>query len=405
MAPVDVVAVPAGAARRAANLLVGATGVSAVGDGVTMSASALLAAAWTSSAVAVAAVTTLGLLASGVSALVGGVYVDRWDRRRALVVADVVRAVTLASLAFAVVVGWRSIAFLALCTAVAEAVGGLFVGAAQAIVPALVGTDGRELERVNGRVAAAQVVVAEVAGQPLGGALYALAPAAPFAIDAVSFAGSAALLRRLPRAPATIDDDATTTRAALRSGVRFIRGDAVLCRLLAIGALTMFGSLVWTSVLVLIARDRLHASAIGFGLLLAAVAVGAAVGSALAARVATEIGTRATVIAGLLVEAFTTLALAPVRSAALAALLLFGNGVAGSLWPIVGLSLRQRRTPDRLLGRVSGAHRACTLTAAAVGGVAGGALATTVGYGPTIALAALPISVAALVAWRLPRRV
>lgn len=427
MAAVELTPRPVAPARRAARVLVGAAGVSAIGDGLTMSAAALLAAAWSHRALAVATIATLALLSSGVSALVGGVYVDRWDRRRVLVVADVVRAITLGALGIAVVAGWRSLVLLAACTVIAEAAGGLFVGASQAIVPALVGADDRELERVNGRVAAAQIVVAEVIGQPLGGALFAVAPAVPFAADAASFVGSAVLLRQLPAAPparhdANADADETADSAiradstrvairadsigvAVRAGLRAIARDAVLRSLLVIGALTMFGSMIWTSVLVLIAEDRLHTSGVGFGLLLAATAIGAAVGSTVAVRVAGAIGTRATIMVGLVIEATTTLALAPIRSAWTAGALLIVNGFAGSLWPIVGLSLRQRRAPDALLGRVSGAHRACTLTAAALGGLVGGALAAAMGYGPTVALASVPLFAAVLVARRLPRAI
>jgi hypothetical protein len=72
----------------------------------------------------------------------------------------------------------------------------VFANAAQSVLPSLVPQD--LLPKANGTQYMVQVIGGSFLGPPAGAALFATAPFAPFGVDAVSFAGSAALLRGLP---------------------------------------------------------------------------------------------------------------------------------------------------------------------------------------------------------------
>jgi hypothetical protein len=74
----------------------------------------------------------------------------------------------------------------------------VFDNAAQSVLPSLVPPD--LLPKANGTQYVVQVIGGSFLGPPAGAALFAIAPFAPFGVDAVSFAGSAALLRGLPAA-------------------------------------------------------------------------------------------------------------------------------------------------------------------------------------------------------------
>ena len=73
-----------------------------------------------------------------------------------------------------------------------------FDSAAQAIIPAVVGREKENLARVNGRYWAVDTMGRTLLGPPLGSALLALRRVLPFAVDALSFLASAALVRLLP---------------------------------------------------------------------------------------------------------------------------------------------------------------------------------------------------------------
>jgi MFS family permease len=73
----------------------------------------------------------------------------------------------------------------------------VFDNAAQSVLPSLVPPD--LLAQANGTQYVVQVIGGQFVGPPIGSALFAVAPVAPFVVDAVSFVGSVALLRGLPR--------------------------------------------------------------------------------------------------------------------------------------------------------------------------------------------------------------
>jgi MFS family permease len=64
------------------------------------------------------------------------------------------------------------------------------------------------------------------------------------------------------------------------------------------------------------------------------------------------------------------------------------SGVAIVLWNVVTVSLRQRITPDRLLGRMNAAYRLVGWGTMPLGAALGGFLAEALGLRPTFVVAA-----------------
>lgn len=150
-----------------------------------------------------------------------------------------------------------------------------FDAAAQALLPHVVGRDGTTLTKANGRLFAGETVGTTLIGPPLGGFAFALAPWAPFAIDAASFTASAGFLSGVRGAPAPEVPKRQNIGTAVREGFSYLfhsRELVLLALWLAVynGAYNLaYGTLV------LFAKSTLNVGDFGFGLLIAASAIGA----------------------------------------------------------------------------------------------------------------------------------
>jgi MFS family permease len=189
----------------------------------------------------------------------------------------------------------------------------------------------------------------------LGAGLLAWAGPVPVVLlDAGTFAvaaGTVAMLRVRESAPAPM---ATSWRAEITAGIRYIGGTPVLRRLLIAGviALLVFG--FFETVPFAVIGQGLHRMPAFLGVLEAVMGAGALVGGAFAAPGMRRAGERAVVALGLLGCAVSCLLLIPPWLPAVLA----GMGVLGVsiVWVNVGaLTLIQRRTPTGLLGRVDAA--------------------------------------------------
>jgi MFS family permease len=183
----------------------------------------------------------------------------------------------------------------------------------------------------------------------------------------------------------------TRLRADVAEGLRFLWGNRVLRTLgLMTGAFNLASS-AWSAVFVLYAvrPGPMGLSEAGFGLLLTAGAVGALLGSWLAAPIERALGRNRllglAVLTGALFTAMpaVTAMVAPIVAASVVG----GMGVV--LYNVVAVSLRQRITPDRLLGRVNAGYRLLAWGTMPVGAALGGLSAGALGLRPTFALAAV----------------
>jgi MFS family permease len=381
-----------------------ASTASNLGDGVLLAALPLLARRVTDAPMAVASVTVAATAPWLVFGLAAGAIVDRAERFRLLVHADVVRAALLALFTALVVVDQISLGTIVVLVALVGIAETLFDTAAQAVLPALV--EESELERANGRLFAGQLAANGFVGPPLGGALFVAASWSPFALDAASFAGSALLLTGLrSRTLSRSRQQQTATRqrslrADVAEGLRWLWGHRGV-RAFAIGAAVI--NVAHTGVMavaVLFVRDELGAGATGFGLTLAGAAVGGLAGSLGAGRVVAWAGRRRAVLGGigLFSVALAVAGVAP--GVAVAALGLAMCNAAGEVWNVVAVSYRQARVPDELLGRVMASYRVIAYGAMPTGALLGGAVATVFGLRAPFVVGA--VLVAGLLVWFVP---
>lgn len=372
--------------------------VSVAGDGAFIAAAPLLASTLTADPLLISAVSAAFYLPWLVVGLPAGALADRWPRRRVLVIADLVRAVLIGALVTALMLGWASIFTL---IAVVFAVGiaqCFFDAASQAMIPMIVGREGDDLSRVNGRYWALDTAGRSLIGPPVGSLTFSLGRAVPFAIDSISFVASAVLVRMLP----DVRSEQVTNQslwASIRQGMRHLFNTRDL-RVLAIAmGIFNFGYFTVMGTFVLYAQQTLHIPNAVYGVLLAAMAVGAIAAATNARKLIAGWAYRKVQAAAMGIQAGVWLVAVLSANVWVIAALFIVYGAAASLATVAVGSARQALSPDGLIGRVVAAFRILGLGGSGLGAIVGGVVAKSIDLGATFVLAAVVLIVAAIFTW------
>jgi MFS family permease len=356
----------------------GAVASSNLGDGLVSLAFPWLASLLTRDPMAIAGVALATRLPWLLFSLQAGVLGDRLDRRRLMISANTMRAlvagVTTAAVAFDVMT-LPALYLAAFLLGMCEVV---FDNTSQAILPAIVPR--AQLDRANGTIMGAQMVIADFIARPLSGAIVGVTLSLPFAIDAVTAGVSAALIASIPgsfRTEAAAGDGPAAKvrmRTQVAEGLGWLWRHRLL-RSLAVTLGIMNGTAAATAAtFVLFAQEILLLDGLGFGLLLASGSVGGLAGSLLAPNVTARLGSGPTLLMTIVVPVVgfgaTAVTSDPVVVGAAFAAFTF----TAVLWNVVTVSLRQTMIPDAILGRVNSVYRFLGWGAMPIGTLLGGAL-------------------------------
>ena len=374
------------------------------GDGIRLAALPLLALSLTDSPFLISLVTVAQYLPWLVFAPVGGALVDRWSRRRTILVTQAWRGLVMVALVLLVATDRAELWHLAVVAFVIT-VGEILVDPATvALVPNVVRDE--QLERANSRIASAEILTNDVGGGPVGSTLFGFAPWLPFVVDAASYLGSVVPFRGLPRDPGRSDasgslrSSATSVVTEAREGFGWLRRHPVLGPLTVAQVVYFFGLAASLSLFVVVVVDELGASEAAFGVLLAVGAVGALFGTTLAPRVAARGWTNAAIVGGVVVQG-VTLAITPLAPVvAVAGVLWFLNGVPAGLSRPLVRGIQQRHTPNELLGRINVTTRIFTRGVIILGALVAGSTAAIVDVRAAFAVAGAAQLVSALMMWR-----
>jgi MFS family permease len=365
--------------------------VSVAGDYALIVALSLHAFALTGSPVATGGVFAASLLPRILLGSVAGVFVDRWDRKRTMIAADLLRALLLLPL-----LAVRSPDLLWLLYLVRAATGTVslaFDPAESALLPKLVGEE--RLVSANA-LNALNDNLGRLVGPALGGVLYASGGlTAVVLVDAVTFLVSAALVAlirakaRAERSGAEWDKAAPWQRVVdeWRAGLQVVARDRTLSTIFIGYGLGAVGEGTFGLGFTPLAVDVLRGGAAGAGLLLSAQAVGGLVAGAAVALVAARIAPPRLFAVGLIGLGLADLGLANAARLAPpgpAALTLGAFCLAAAGFPAVainaaGKGLVQTRTSDAYRGRVFGALGATLGLTTLLGLAVGSAVVDIVG--------------------------
>jgi MFS family permease len=369
--------------HRAFSLLWVAGLISMTGDWLLMIALPIYVFKLTGSPAATSAVVAASVAAALLFGVIAGVFVDRWDRRRTLVVANILQVAAIAPL---LLVDSGSRVWIVLMVAFVESGLSQFVAPAEhALLPRLVAEDqlgvANSLNTLNSNIARL--------GGPALGAIVAvtLGLSGATLLDAASFAVAAALIAAIggshraetvaahdPRQPLPAADQVSALARLwfdLAQGLSTIGRSRVLRAVLLVATITAVGEGIMGSLFVVFAARGISGGSSNIGWLMSAQAVGGIIGGLLAATVARRLPPIPTVITttvlfGLIdVVIFNT---PRVTSALAPQLVLFVLvGIPGAIGLAAMMTLLQTSVGDALRGRVFAAVTVAEAGAALVG--------------------------------------
>jgi MFS family permease len=325
-------------------------------------------------------------------ALPAGVAVDRFNRKRLMILSDLVRVCTVGSLGVLVATGHVAFAVVPVVAFIEGTMFVLFniaeVGAVRSVVPASQLPDAFATEQ-------ARYSTVVLAGPPLGGGLFGVGRALPFLVDAVSYAFSLGTLLAM-RTPFQEEREpsAATLRAEVREGLSWLWEQKFLrtCAILFAASNFSFGALELT--LIVVAR-RQGLSSVAIGGLIAITGALSLLGSFAAPRFYRRLSLRTVIVAaswlGVTVAAFVIWPNAYALVAAAAPVIFFTPTTNAMI-----IAYRTAVVPDRLQGRVTSVARSLALLGLPFGPLVAGVLLESFSGRTTVALLAAWLLIVAL---------
>lgn len=311
--------------------------------------------------------------------LPGGVFADRFDRRRLLVAGDLLATVIVAGLAALV---WTDVPFIwpiYVAAFLLASVEPLYHPAFQSFLPSLV--EDENLEKANAWMQSGENLLT-LTGPVAGGALVAfLGFQATILIDAITFAVSAVAIAAIPAvaAPAKLrkaaGQVAAEVREEIREGIAYVARDN---RLLLAGSLlftaTNLGIWLVQANFVYYMSEYLRFDATAIGIVLAGQGAGAILGSMAAVPLRKRVGAGRLILGCTILAGLGMLLLIPARSLPTITLAWGLVYALGSINVVAWFSMRQRIVPRELLGRVVAITRLLAFASIPVASLAAGVL-------------------------------
>jgi MFS family permease len=331
-----------------------------------------------------------------------GVVADAIDRRKLMLVAQVVMMLTATALALVTAAGLANPWVILLVAGFAAAASAADAPARQALLPSLV-----PREHLPNAIGLNSILfqTASIVGPSLAGITLATAGVTTvYALNALSFLatiGAVLLMRNLP--PVRRAARGAISLRALGEGVRFVFGTPLLrATVLLDGLATFFCSA--TALLPLFAQDVLHVGPRGYGWLYAAPSVGAVLTSAFMVRLAGSIRRRGLVLlAAVTIYGTATVAFGLSRTFWPMFLALAVTGAADTVSGVLRNIVRQLETPDRLRGRMVGISMLFFVGGPQLGEFESGVAAQWLGAGAAVVVGGIgSLLTTVWIAWRSP---
>lgn len=349
-------------------------------------------------------VTASSTLAFTLIGLPAGAWLDRFRRRPVLVAADLVRAVLLATIPVAALLGVLSVTQLVVVSLLTGFARVFFDVGYQSYIPLVIGKD-----RVLAGNSSTETIRAsgEFVGPGVGGWLVAVLGAANVVVVQVAtFVVSAVSLIAIrthepTSAPRT---DRPNLCRQIQEGLVFVFENPILRATALTSATSNIAFAIASAVTVIFLARTLELSATAIGLVIAAGSVSAMFAAAATPRLSQRIGSARIIWLSLAVTGPVNLISPLAQPGWSTALIVVGAAVgnAGQLvYAITNSSLRQRLCPDHLLSRVTATMRFLIMGGFPAGALIGGALGELIGLrltlwvsGTLLTMAALPVYLA-----------
>jgi MFS family permease len=347
--------------------------ISNLGSSFTQWAVPLLVYQLTHSAVNLGIATAATFLPFLLFGLPIGAWMDRIDRKKAMIALDSINVVVIMSIPIVAELGHLTVWWIYGVTFIQSTIFIAFSAGEFAAIPSLVGTD--DLVTANGRIQATYSG-AQVLGPLLAGASLSFLPLTwVMAFDAASFGVSAILLSMIRSSFNVRSEEpkeATTILHDVREGLRYVLSHPVLRNISVMMALINFVGATTYAQLVLFADERLDAGEAKVGILFAAGSAGVVVTGLLAGRLRKRFSFTALAMTSLMLMGLAEMIFAGMRWFWFALPLWAAAQGLGILFNINTGSLRQAIVPNHLLSRVLSIASVLAWSAIPAGALVGG---------------------------------
>ncbi|NUR90975.1 MAG: MFS transporter, partial [Nonomuraea sp.] len=371
-----------------------------LGDGVAAAAGPLLIATLTRDPLMISLSALVSWAPPLLFGLYAGVLSDRLDRRAIVLVANAVRALVLAALVTLMVTGSLTVV-TALVALTLRSITEVFADNATAtLTPMMVARD--DLVVANARLGTGFITLNQLAGPPIGAALFGLGFTWPFAGQLLLVVAGIVLVSRIALPPRVRQEGGERPGAVRELVAGFswtFRHAAVRTLVLTILIFNFTFGAAW-SVLVLYTQEQLGLGAMGFGLMTTVSGVGGLIGTSLYGLITRSVSLGALMRIGLIIETLTHLGLAVTHSPWVAGAIFLVFGAHAFIWGTTSVTVRQRAVPQELQGRVGSVNTICVYAGLVVGSVIGGVLATRFGVAAPFWFAFAGSTVFVVLLWR-----
>lgn len=336
---------------------------------------------------------------------VAGVFVDRWDRKRMMVVTSLMQAVIILVLLFAQ--SAERIWLVYVVAFIESSLAQFFGPAENALLPSLVGEDhlisANSLNSMNDNLA-------RLIGPAIGGALLGLVGLSSVVLlDAASY-GIAAVLILLVNAPTAVTSPTATEAPAAGgsrwmkvwrewlAGLQLVRHHRILAGIFTVVGIALLGDAIISAILVVFVQDVMGLSSVEFGWMMTARGIGGLIGGLLLTQIGRkwtpiQLITGGFLLAGILILIIVNF---PTLVIVLPGLVLVGIPAIVSFVSVQ--TVLQQETEDAFRGRVFGAFGTTITLLMLVGSGLGGALADQLGASLLMNAASIIYIIAGLLA-------
>ena len=361
--------------------------VSSVGSRISLLAFPLLILAITHSPAQAGLIAALRGIPYALFVLPAGALIDRWDRKRVMILCDSGRALALGSIPLALISGHLTIVQLYIVSLVEGTLFTFFNLAETACLPRVVSK-----EQLSTAVAQSMVIdsTSGLLGPSLGGALYSIGRAIPFLTDAISYAASVLSLFFIKtkfqeeRNPAPI-----RLWADIREGLSWLWHQPLI-RFIALltGGITM-PVIGYALILIVLAQGQ-HASSFAIGLIFACGGIGSIVGSLLVTPLEKRFSFPQLMIGSTWVWALTWLLFAIAPNPFILGVVTSLSFIIVPIYTSVQFGYRLALIPDHLQGRVNSVFRLIAVGGEPIGLVVTGVLLQAIGPFSTVLVLFVP---------------
>jgi MFS family permease len=349
-------------------------------DGVLKLSAPLLAVSLTEDPILIGLLSALGLLPWLFFAIPIGAYVDRVDRRRALVQGNSLRGLITLFVAFAVYQEFITIWILLVCVFIFGICEVLVDTTSQSVLPQIL--DKSNFERGNSRLQISEVIVSQFAGSPLSGFLYAISIALPFFFSTAGFFLAVLLIALLPFHtdvnPVHKDDEGKEKLGLLgdiKFALTYLYNDKQIFSIVAITTSIGFFFALSNAIAPLFVLKELEVAPSFFGVVLAIQGIGALMGSIAAPLASKKFGRGRALALNLFLASLMVVFTGLAPNVLTFVLISIVIGFTISVWNILLMSLYQSLIPSHLYGRIHGARRTIVWGLMPIGAIIGGVIA------------------------------